>query len=79
MLVAQVYNLKWCGDAIDEYTRATGVRFDQVIKSRPDVAFADAIDPHCKARRSPPPPVCPSARPGSFARGARPPLALSTV
>ena len=22
MLVAQVYNLKWCGDAIDEYTRA---------------------------------------------------------
>ena len=24
MLVAQVYNLKWCGDAIDEYTRATG-------------------------------------------------------
>ena len=22
MLVAQVYNLKWCGDAIDEYARA---------------------------------------------------------
>lgn len=79
MLVAQVYNLKWCGDAIDEYTRATGVRFDQVIKSRPDVAFADAIDPHCKARRSPPPPVCPSARPASFARGARPPHSLDSL
>ena len=52
MLVAQVYNLKWCGDAIDEYTKATGVRFDQVIKSRPDVAFANAIDPYCKVRRT---------------------------
>ena len=47
----QVYNLRWCGDAVDEYSKATGVQFDQVIKSRPDVAFVNPIDPHCKVIR----------------------------
>ena len=47
MLVAQLYNLYWCGVAVEEYTRATGRTFDQVIKSRPDVAFKSPIADHC--------------------------------
>ena len=47
MLVGQIYNQYWCGEAIERYTRTTGVSFDVVLKSRPDVTFATPIPPFC--------------------------------
>jgi len=47
MLVGQLHNQYWCGRAVDEYSRRTGVSFDVVIKSRPDVTFAGPAPPYC--------------------------------
>mmetsp|Transcript_32244 Transcript_32244/g.102814 ORF Transcript_32244/g.102814 Transcript_32244/m.102814 type:complete len:330 (-) Transcript_32244:189-1178(-) len=47
MLVGQLYNQYWCGRAIESYARRTGVRFDVVLKSRPDVTFTSPMPPYC--------------------------------
>ncbi|KAJ8603280.1 hypothetical protein CTAYLR_006939 [Chrysophaeum taylorii] len=47
MLVGQLYNQYWCGVSIEQYERDTGVKFDVVIKSRPDVTFAGPAPPYC--------------------------------
>lgn len=47
MLLGQLYNEFWCGDAIRAYSEATGVEFDVVIKSRPDVTFLSPMPPWC--------------------------------
>jgi len=47
MLVGQLYNQYWCGSAIEKYSLTTGVRFDVVLKSRPDVTFTGDIPPYC--------------------------------
>lgn len=47
MLVGQLYNLNWCGAAIEDYQRRTGVAFDVVVKTRPDVTFVSPMPPFC--------------------------------
>ena len=47
MLIGQIYNEYWCGEAIDAYQRETGVVFDHVIKSRPDVTFTSPMPKWC--------------------------------
>jgi len=47
MLVGQIYNQYWCGIQIEEYSKNTGVFFDIVLKSRPDVTFVGQIPPFC--------------------------------
>lgn len=47
MLVGQLYNQHWCGQAIEQYERKTGIAFDVVLKSRPDVTFVGPSPPFC--------------------------------
>ncbi|KAH8047311.1 hypothetical protein SO694_00041010 [Aureococcus anophagefferens] len=47
MLIGQIYNEYWCGEAISNYTAETGTAFDLVIKSRPDVTFTSPMPRWC--------------------------------
>ena len=48
MLIAQIDSLRWCGDAIAAYELRTGVQFEYVIKSRPDLTPLTPLWPHCE-------------------------------